>query len=114
MTGINLKKRSVRFLIPPETMGKLSYNNKYLKSNGSIFVIKMMALIATITIIANNIASSFYRKKNSLREKCLYSEVFWPVFSRIQTEYGETLHISPYSVQMSENVDQSNSEYGLF
>ena len=63
MTGINLKKRSVRFLIPPETMGKLSYNNKYLKSNGSIFVIKMMALIATIIIIANNIASSFYRKK---------------------------------------------------
>ena len=87
MTGMNLKKRSVRFLIPPETMGKLSYNNKYLKSNGSIFVIKMMALIATIIIIANNIASSFYRKKNSLREKCLYSEVFWSAFSLIQTEY---------------------------
>ena len=26
---------------------------------------------------------------NSLREKCPYSELFWSVFSRIRTEYGE-------------------------
>ena len=51
---------------------------------------------------------------HTLRKKCLYSELFWSAFSRIQTEYGETLHISPYSVRMRENVDQSNSEYGLF
>ena len=25
----------------------------------------------------------------ALREKCLYSELFWSVFSRIRTEYGE-------------------------
>ena len=25
----------------------------------------------------------------SLREKCPYSELFWSVFSRIETEYGE-------------------------
>ena len=28
---------------------------------------------------------------------------FWSVFSRIRTEYGEILRISPYSVQMREN-----------
>ena len=31
---------------------------------------------------------------------------FWSVFSRIRTEYGEILHISPYSVRMWENTDQ--------
>ena len=49
----------------------------------------------------------------SLRKKCPYSKLFWSVFSRIWTEYGEILCISPYSVQMRENADQNNSEYGL-
>ena len=26
---------------------------------------------------------------SSLREMCPYSELFWPAFSRIRTEYGE-------------------------
>ena len=38
--------------------------------------------------------------------------VFWSVFSRIRTEYGEILRISPYSVRMRENADQNYSEYG--
>ena len=48
----------------------------------------------------------------SLRKKCPYSELFWPPFSRIQTDYGEILSLSsslsPYSIQMRENVDQNN------
>ena len=50
----------------------------------------------------------------SLRKKCLYSELFWFVFSRIRTEYGEIRSISPYSVRMRQNTDQNNSEYGNF
>ena len=42
----------------------------------------------------------------SLREKCLYSEIFWYVFSHIRTEYGEIRSISPYSAQMREKTDQ--------
>ena len=34
----------------------------------------------------------------SLREKCLYSEFFWTLFSRIRTEYGEMRLISPFPV----------------
>ena len=49
-----------------------------------------------------------------LCEKCAYSELFWSAFSRIRTEYGEILRISPYSVRMRENADQNNSEYGHF
>ena len=49
-----------------------------------------------------------------LREKCPYSELFWSTFARIRIEYGEILPISPYSVQMRENTDQNNSEYGHF
>ena len=53
-------------------------------------------------------------KRNALREKCQYSELFWSVFSRIPTEYGEILRVSPYWVRMRENADQNNSEYGYF
>ena len=42
----------------------------------------------------------------SFCEKCPYSELFWSVFCRIWTEYGEVL--------MRENTDQNNSEYGHF
>ena len=41
----------------------------------------------------------------SLSKKCPYSELLWSVFSRIRTEYGDILRISPYSVQMRENTD---------
>ena len=51
---------------------------------------------------------------SAVREKCPYSELFWSAFSRVQTEYGEILRISPQSVWMRENVDQNNSEYGYF
>ena len=34
--------------------------------------------------------------------------------SRIRTEYGEILGVSPYSVGMQENADQNNSKYGDF
>ena len=40
--------------------------------------------------------------------------VFWSTFSRIQTEYGKILRISPHSVRMQENADQNNPEYGHF
>ena len=50
----------------------------------------------------------------SLRKKCPYWELFWSVFSRIRTEYGEIRSISLYSVQMRENTDQNNSEKGHF
>ena len=49
-----------------------------------------------------------------LQKNCPYSELFWFSFSRIRTEYGEILRISPYSIRMRENADQNNSEYGLF
>ena len=50
----------------------------------------------------------------TLREKCLYSEIFWSVFSSIRTEYGQILRISPYPVRMHKNTDQKNSEYEHF
>ena len=49
-----------------------------------------------------------------LRKKCPYSDFLWPVFFRIRSEYGETLCISPYSIQMRENTDQKNFEYGHY
>ena len=43
---------------------------------------------------------------------CLYLELFWSIFPRIWTEYAEIRSTSPYSVEMRENTDQNNSEYG--
>ena len=37
-------------------------------------------------------------------KKSPYSELFWSVFSRIWTECGEKLRISPYSFRMRENT----------
>ena len=51
--------------------------------------------------------------KYTLRKKYPYSELFWSVFSRIRTEYGE-IRIYQYLVRMRENADQNNSEYGHF
>ena len=58
----------------------------------------------------NCILIGWYR----LRKKYPYLELFWSLFSRIWTEYGEIQSISVYSVQMRENTDQNNSEYGHF
>ena len=52
--------------------------------------------------------------KVTLRKKCPYSELFWSVFSRIPTEYGNLLHEPPNSAQMLENTDQKYSQYGHF
>ena len=43
----------------------------------------------------------------ALRKKCPYSELFWSVVSRIRTEYGELLRISPHSVRIRENTVQN-------
>ena len=52
--------------------------------------------------------------KKSLREKCLYSELLWSVFSRIRTDYRDIRSIIPYLVRKRENEDQINSEYEHF
>ena len=39
----------------------------------------------------------FYMKP-ILRKKCLYLKLFWSLFSRIWTEYGDIRSFSPYSV----------------
>ena len=56
----------------------------------------------------------FFILKKALRENCPYSEIFWSVFSRIWTENGEILSISPYSVRMLEIAVQKNAEKGHF
>ena len=57
--------------------------------------------------------NSAYRNR-TLREKFPYLELFWSVFFRIWTEYGEVIRIFPYSIQMRENKGRHNSEYGHF
>ena len=42
----------------------------------------------------------------SLREKCPNRSFLWSLFSCIRTEYGDLWSKSPYSVQISENMDQ--------
>ena len=42
-----------------------------------------------ITKESNN--DHIIRNRPSMRKKCLYSELFWSVFSHMQTEYGEIL-----------------------
>ena len=53
-------------------------------------------------IVVTNISDKSYHCVKSTRIR----SIFWSVFSCIQTEYGEILRISPYSVRMRENTDQ--------
>ena len=46
--------------------------------------------------------------------KVPYSEFFWSLFSTFRTGYGEIQSILKYSVQMWENKDKKNSQYGHF
>ena len=52
--------------------------------------------------------------KNTLREKCPYSEFLSSVFSFIPTEYRNLFSKYSYSVQMRESTDQKNFEYRQF
>ena len=52
--------------------------------------------------------------KSAPCENYPYSEFIWSVFSRIHSQYGEILCISPYSLQKGENTDHKKSEYKHF
>ena len=62
----------------------------------------------------NNFQGSINSISPSLLKKFQYSELFRSAFARLRTKYGEIRNIYPYSVQMRENMDQNNSEYGHF
>ena len=54
--------------------------------------------------------------RSTLRQKCPNKEFFWSVFSCIQTEYGDSLRKSPYSVRIQENTHVQNlgkKNYGI-
>ena len=72
-----------------------------------------MIIITVILKVMSTITKKII-KSVTLCKKCPYSGLFWFAFSHIQTEYGEILRISPYSVRMCKNVDQNNSKYGNF
>ena len=62
-----------------------------------------------------------YSLNYSLRKKCPYSELFWPVFSRICTKYAEVRSIYAYLVRMRElwtrislNTDTFHSVIDIF
>ena len=50
---------------------------------------------------------------NTLREKCLYLEFFWSIFSRICTEKGQ-IPVSLLFTPNARNIDQKNSDYEHF
>ena len=53
-------------------------------------------------------------ENETLRIKCLNTEFFWSLFSRIWTKYRDLRGKSPYSVKIRERSDQKNSVFGLF
>ena len=85
------------------------FNYKYIRPEGPT-----MIYWTSETTCSNTFISTKKRESITLRKKCPYSKLFWSVFSRIRTEYREIRSISPYSVQMRENTDQNNSNYGHF
>ena len=81
---------------------------KFWAISGRTYVFKLVNFAKT------KLQHECFSENFLLRKKHLYSKFFWSTFSRIQTEYGELLHISPYSVRMWKNKDQKNPEYRHF
>ena len=73
-----------------------------------------LQIYVAILISRDSPKEKFRNDLFTLRGKCPCSELFCSTFSRIRTEYGEIQSISLYSVQMLENTDQRNYEYGHF
>ena len=46
-----------------------------------------------------------------LRKESTYSELFWSVFSGIQTEYEEKRSISPYSARMRARITRNTDTF---
>ena len=65
------------------------------KHSSSFNRLKSLKMFIFTPKTSNNICAQFsagYHSPNeTLQEKCLYSELFWFVFSRIWTEYGHLL-----------------------
>ena len=55
-----------------------------------------------------------YIIKQTLREKCPYSELFYSTFSRIQTKYGEIWGIPPYLIKMREMLTRITPNTDIF
>ena len=68
---------------------------------------------STKLFLMNNLLSIQQYRNHSLRKKCPYLELFWSVFSRIRTEYGEILRISAYSVWMREITPNMDTFYAI-
>ena len=73
---------------------------------GALFYLlkKVVNLIATFFLRISN--AYFFYIYYSLSKKCPYSELFWSVFSRIWTEYGEI----PYLFIFSPNAEKHGQE----
>ena len=77
--------------------------NTGIKSKGNFNTLKLLKRLRVL-----------FNFGQTLRKNYWYSELFWSVFSRIWTDYGEIRSISLYSVQMRDIADQNNSEHGHF
>ena len=68
---------------------------------------KVAVLLQNSTVITKCVSrSSYYKTVRQYVKSVQIQNYFWSVFSRIRTEYGEILRMSPYSVRMRENTDQ--------
>ena len=84
----------------------------------------VFCFISILPILAKNGDKVKPTKRPSLHKKCLYSEFFWTVFSRIRfcgdsKGFMKTFKafIKPFEApqrRMRKNVDQKNSEYRNF
>ena len=96
---------------------KVFYFSFHLRFSIFLTVIKMIfAEVVSKKVCCPIILFSLlpYFGRFPLFKICPYSEFFWSAFFRIWTEFGDLLSDSLYSVQMWENMDQKNSEYGTF
>ena len=76
---------------------KSYYEYFHLTLRDNLNLLHFLVKIRSFLIIWSEHSYTRYAS-HTLLEKCLHSDLFWFVFSRILPEYGEMRGISPYSV----------------
>ena len=80
--------RKISNNIKPKFDSESVYNEKYLKTKIKPCKGKINTHFYNKRISKTSSQCICLSVKLTLRKKCPYSELFWSVFSRIQTEYG--------------------------
>ena len=114
MFKVNNRKTRTRCEICSKLTIKIPERRQYYTPCSSVSIVNFELNLVKIGVSLLCCPPNLVTIILELRKDCPYLELFWSVFYRIRTGYGEIRSMCPCSFRMRENADQNNPEYGHF